>query len=162
MKKFISTCLLFILFVSVTPLFSLEETDRASIEKIIHDYTAAWNHHEGKGFADGFTDDASFVNIFGMTFSGKAEIEERHLKILQTIHRGSTLDILKTQFREVQPGLVIGLVHWKLDGFRYPGSDYNKPGDTHYGVFTQVFIITNDEWKITASQNTLIHQRTPS
>ena len=91
-----------------------------------------------------------------MHFSGKAEIEKRHIQILQTFLKGSTLEILRTQLREVQPGLVVAIVHWRCPGFRTPRSDLNKPGEVREGVFTQVFIHSGDKWEITASQNTLV------
>jgi uncharacterized protein (TIGR02246 family) len=136
--------------------FALEQTDRSAIQKVIQDYTDSWNLHGGKGFADGFTEDADFVNIFGGKFSGKAEIENRHIKIIQTIFKDSKFEILSTQLREVQPGVVTALVDWQLKGFRTPGSDMSLPGETRKGVFTQVFIRSGDAWKIAASQNTLM------
>lgn len=139
-----------------TCVFALEQADQAAIQGIIQSYTDAWNQQAGKGFADHFAEDADFVNIFGMHFSSRSEIEERHIKILQTFHKDSKLKISDVQFREVQPGLVIAVIHWVLDGFRYPGSDISKPGETRKGIFTQVFINLGKKWEITASQNTLI------
>ncbi len=138
--------------------FALETDDKKAIQEVIKSYTSAWNDHEGKGFGDSFTDEADFVNIFGMHFSGKAEIERRHIQILQTFSKESKLLILNTQLREVYPGLVIALVRWGVEGFRDPGSDMSLPGKTQEGIFTQVFIKQDGKWKITASQNTLFPQ----
>ena len=49
-------------------LSALEEADRSAIQAVIKDYTHAWNQNGGKGFSDGFTEDANFVNVFGMHF----------------------------------------------------------------------------------------------
>lgn len=136
--------------------FALEPADQDAIHTVIQTYTHAWNALGCKGFADGFTEDADFVNIFGMKFTGKEEIEERHVKILQTFFKGSKLEILATQLREVQPSFVIATVPWRLHGFRAPGSDNTLPGEVRDGIFTQVFIKSKDTWKITASQNTLV------
>lgn len=133
----------------------LDNADQKAIQEVINVYRDAWNQNEGKGFGDGFTEDADFVNIFGMHFSGKAEIEMRHVQILQSFLKNSILEIVDTQLREVQPGLVIAIVHWKLLGYRTPSSDMLKPSDTREGIFTQVFIHSNEKWEITASQNTM-------
>jgi uncharacterized protein (TIGR02246 family) len=145
--------LLFALF--VMPLFALSGGDQAAMEKVIADYTDSWNRFEGKGFGKDFTEDADFVNIFGMKFAGRQEIEERHVKILQTFYKGSNLEILKTEFREVQPEFVIANVYWRLYGCRPPGPDCTSPGETREGVFMQVFVRDGGKWAITASQNTM-------
>jgi uncharacterized protein (TIGR02246 family) len=131
---------------------ALQEMEQQAIQDIISGYTEAWNQKQGVGFADGFAEDADFVNIFGMHFSGKGEIVMRHKQILQNFLKGSTLEILSTQLREVYPGLVIALVRWRLEGFR---QSLNGPGETREGIFTHVFIYLGDRWEITASHNTL-------
>lgn len=134
--------------------FALEPADQAEIEKIILGYTDAWNHHEGKGFGDGFAENADFVNIFGMHFNGRAEIEDRHLKILQTFLKGSVLKILNVQLREVHPGLIVAIVPWSVDGFKNPKNP-SQPPQTREGIFTQIFVQSHNKWEIVASQNTL-------
>ena len=129
--------------------FALEKTDREAIEKVVADYTYAWNEQGCKGFANGFAPDADFVNIFGMKFSGKEEIESRHIHILRTILKDSKMEILKTCLREVQEGLVIATIYWQVKGFKI-----GEP--VRDGIFTQVFVRQGGKWEITASQNTLI------
>jgi uncharacterized protein (TIGR02246 family) len=136
--------------------FALEKADQSAIQQAIQSYTDSWNLRGGKGFADAFAENADFVNIFGMKFSGKEEIENRHIKIIQTFFKDSKLEILDTQLREVQPGLVIATVYWRLNGFRTPDADTNKPGEARNGVYTQVFINSGSRWEITASQNTMM------
>lgn len=136
-------------------LVALEPVDESAINRVIQDYTHSWNEKEGNGFADHYSEQADFVNIFGMKFCGKTEIENRHTTILQGLLKGSKLETLETTYREVQPGLVIATVFWKLNGFRTPGSDLKLPGEVREGVFTHVLVQTNGKWEITASQNTL-------
>lgn len=137
--------------------FALEMEDQLAIEEIIQGYTDSWNIHKGRGFGDGYAEDADFVNIFGMKFSGREEIEQRHIDIINSFFKGSKLEIVDSQLREVYPGLVIASVYWKLDGFRKPGSDPSSPGETRKGIYTQVFVQSDDKWEITASQNTLMN-----
>jgi uncharacterized protein (TIGR02246 family) len=136
---------------SLNSAFALEHADQSAIQNIIQEYTVSWNQKGGKGFAE----DADFVNIFGMHFSGKAEIEKRHIQILQSFLKGSTLEILDSSLREVQPGLVVALVKWKLLGYKNPPSHPDQSTTVREGIFTQIFIQSENNWIITASQNTL-------
>lgn len=150
------TALIILCFAIQTTGFALDDIDREAIQKVIDHYVEAWNFHECKGFGNDFTVDADFVNIYGMHFSGRAEIEERHVRIMQTFLKGSFFEVVKMQLREVQPGLVVAIVHWRVSGFRTPRSDMNKPAETREGLFSHVFIKNDDKWEITATQNTLI------
>ena len=110
----------------------------------------AWNVHGGHGFAENYSEDADFVNIYGMYFSGKPEIEERHVKILQTFLKGTNLKFEQIDLREVQPGCVIATARWDLDGVQKALNDIRK------GIFTFVFVKNQDKGEITAARNTLI------
>jgi uncharacterized protein (TIGR02246 family) len=134
--------------------FALEDSDNKAIHQMIEGITDAWNHHEGYGFGDHYAQDADFVNIFGMVFSGKQEIEERHIKILETFLKGSIFEVTDLKLREAKPEVVIALVQWKVSNIQKPGQD--QVSETMKGVFTHVFLKSHDKWEITASQNTLI------
>lgn len=155
MKKFSYLCAFFLILMHT--LAAIDNADRSKMEAVINGYIRAWNEYEGHGFADGYTDDADFVNIYGMHFTSKTEIEERHIRILQTFLKGSIFTALSTHFREVEPDLVLAFVHWSVEGFRSRNAP-NGPGETREGIFTHVFVKQNNEWKITAAQNTLMPQ----
>lgn len=146
MKKLVTLALAAMLL-NTTSIYSLEVQDESIIRQMIHNMAGAWNNHEGHGFAENYADNADFVNIFGMTFSGKDEIEIRHVRILETFLKGSKLEVVDVKLREATPDTVIAQVCWKVE---IPGKEGLK------GVFTHVMIRNNDTWEITASQNTLI------
>lgn len=151
MKKYLVLTLLTILS-NFSSLSALENSDYEEINQIIEHIANAWNDHEGQGFADDYAEDADFVNIFGMVFKGKSEIEVRHVKILQTFLKGSKFETVDFKLREVKPGLVIAHVYWKVSHVPKPNKDSS---DVMKGVFTHVFVKNQDNWEITASQNTL-------
>lgn len=157
MKSFLKICLF---LTCISPkIFALESEDKNSIEQVVKDYTYAWNFQAGRGFADNFSEDADFVNIFGMAFSGKKEIEERHILILDTFLKGSVFEVTGLKLREISQDMVVALVYWKLDGFRERGSDLNAPGEIRYGIFSHTFVKNDDDWEITVCQNTLMPKR---
>jgi uncharacterized protein (TIGR02246 family) len=139
-----------LVFLSAAAGCAFTPSDEAEIIRIIDSYTHAWNQQEGRGFGDDFAADATFVNIFGTPFVGREEIEARHVKILQTLFKNSTLQIQNVNLREIQPGLVIALVRWAVNPLTPVASLKVREG-----IFTQVFYRTDNQWKIVASQNTL-------
>lgn len=138
--------------------FTIEPADQSAIINVVQKWSNAWNHGAGTGIGDLYSENADFVNIFGLHFRGRAEIEARHVKILQTFLQGSTFSVTDTQLREVHPDLVIGVICWKVDGFHIPGQDMNTPGETRHGTFTHVFINRESGWEITATHNALMRQ----
>lgn len=130
--------------------------DRTTIEQVIQDHESSWNLNECRGFGKDYSENATFINIFGMQFAGSEEIEKRHIQILQTFLKNSKFTVLEISLREVHPELVIANVHWQLTNFHMPKTDLSKPGETKEGMFTHVFVKNREAWKIESSQNTLL------
>lgn len=153
MKKRISFFLLIIASIS-SSIFALDTSDHKAINQIIEHFTDAWNYHAGQGSADYYCQDADFVNIFGMAFAGKQEIEERHIKIHESFLKGSIFEVTDLRLREAKSDVVIGHVYWKVSNIQKPGKD--PLNEIMKGVFTHVFLKNQDKWEITATQNTPI------
>lgn len=133
---------------------AFEEVDQQAIKGVIQQYADSWSCKTGEGLGDCFTENADFVNIFGMQFTGKNNIEERHKSVLETFLKGSTFEIIDSSFREVHSGVVIAIVKWKIHGYCLPSSIQTKV--VRDGITTYVFIHGNKKWLITSCQNTLI------
>jgi len=154
MRKFHAVFLLLFLF-CVQSSFALNEKDEKKITNIIHGYVDSWNKTSGRGFADNFSMDSNFINIFGMHFHGKEAIQNRHNQIHDTFLKDSTFTITNLEISEVNPNLVMAFVRWKVDGFQKPGSREDEPKKTIEGIFSHVFVGHKDTWEITSTQNTL-------
>lgn len=124
-------------------MFALDTSDHKKINQIIEHFTNAWNYHEGRGSADYYEQDADFVNIFGMAFAGKQEIETRHIKIHESFLKGSTFEVTDLRLREAKPGVVIAHVYWKVSNIQKPGKD--PLNETMKGIFTHVFLKNQDK-----------------
>lgn len=135
--------------------FALEQIDESAIQGLIKEYTVSWNQKSGEGFGNVFTQDADFVNIFGNHYYGREEIEQRHIKILNSFLKASTFTVTNVELREVQPGLVIGHVNWKVEKPTNQKSKHKGLGKSMEGIFSHVFVKQADQWEITATQNTL-------
>src|ERR1700722_13014475 len=102
------------MFALTSSLYALSTPDQQKINNIIAHITHAWNEQQGHGFADNYAQKADFVNIYGMVFEGKEEIETRHLKILETLFKNSTFEVADINLHEFKPGVVIAHVKWKV------------------------------------------------
>lgn len=135
-------------------LSALDTNDHKTINQIVEHFTNAWNEYAGQGSGDYYSQDADFVNIFGMAFAGKQEIEERHVQILESFLKGSIFEVTNLRFREAKPGVVIAHVYWKVSNIQKPGKDLHN--EMMKGIFTHVFLKNQDKWEIIATQNTPI------
>jgi len=128
---------------------ALDQKSEESIKEIIQNYIDCWNNHSGRGFADHFSENADFINIFGMHLHGKVAIQKWHDEILNTFLKGSTFTLTELKLREVQPGLVLAFVRWEVEGICS-----GEGREVVNGIFSHVFIHHEDSWKITATQGT--------
>lgn len=144
-----------LLFLSATSsMLALDTTDHEVINQTIEHFSNAWNYHGGQGSADYYAEDADFINIFGMAFAGKQEIETRHIKIHETFLKGSTFEVIDVKLREASPEVVIAHVYWKVSNVQKPRKDLVN--ESMKGVFTHVFLKNHEKWEIIATQNTPI------
>lgn len=148
MKQVLNLSLFFIL--SFSALSAFGEKDYNEIDNIIKHFTYAWNECEGKGSADFYDEDADFVNIFGVAFTGKDEIEARHVKIHESFLKGSIFKVIETKTRRAKSDVAITHVHWQVTEIQIPGKEEME------GIFTHTLIKNKGRWKIVATQNTLI------
>lgn len=150
MKKYLALTLAMLSFASFT--FALEPQDEKEITEAIEHFTFTWNHQTGRGLADFYTEDADFVNIFGNAFSGKQNIEERHVSILEGFLKGSFFEVTKIRLREAKPDVVVAHTYWKVTHIKNPNSPSEEA--SLKGIFTHIMLKNNGKWEITSSQNT--------
>ncbi len=144
---------------ALTPnLHSTPRVDHSADTKAIRDLEArwreGWNRHDISALANLFTDDADFVTVIGKWCKGKKEFYDYHVRLHQVMFRDSVWKTTNTQIRFVKPDVAIVHVNWGITGDRNAdGTPRGKPRD---GIFTQVMVKQNGQWRIAASQNTNI------
>jgi uncharacterized protein (TIGR02246 family) len=122
------------------------------IETVISAVVEAWNRHDMKAYAAQFTEDADFVNVLGMHFRGRPQIEAVHVDLHRTIFRNSNLRAASTTVRPVNEQVALAHVAWEMTGADgLPG--WNVP-ELRKGMMSLVLVRTGDRWLITAAQNT--------
>jgi uncharacterized protein (TIGR02246 family) len=124
----------------------------SGIETVVTAVVGAWNRHDMKAYSALFTEDADFVNVVGMHFRGRPQIEAVHLDLHRTIFRNSNLRAVSTTVRSLNDQVALAHVAWEMTGAEgLPG--WNVP-ELRKGMMSLVLVRTGDRWLITAAQNT--------
>lgn len=124
-------------------------SDSTSVASLAERFIAAWNRHDLNAFGGLFTTDAEFVNVVGLWWRGRQQIQAAHAHSHATFFRDSVLDgeIASLKFLSDDVGLVH--IRWTLSGHLDP--DGTK-GTTRKGILV-LTAIRSDDWMIAAAQN---------
>lgn len=120
-------------------------------EAVAEGFAAAWNRHDMKAFAALFADRADFVNVIGLHWRGRDEIERAHAEIHATRMKASHLTVLGRSARLLRPGVAVVHADWELAGDT--GLD-GKALPPRRGILSFVVVQAADGWRIESGQNT--------
>lgn len=158
-------CLALLLLTS--PLFGCDATSRpangalpaeTSIRRALAEQADAWNRHDAKGWSASFADDADFVNVMGMLFQGRAEIERRHADLFGSIFARSQVVVTTRKVRSVGATAAVAETDYELRNYdRLPSGI--RPTDADGTLRTRlkyVWELTPSGWRIVSAQNTAV------
>lgn len=52
--------------------------EEIALSSVVSRFIKAWNSHDMKAFANLFTEDADFVNVIGLWWKGRGDIQKQH------------------------------------------------------------------------------------
>ena len=113
---------------------------------------AAWNAGDGNAFGAPYRQDASFVTIRGELNHGE-EIAAGHAQILASIYQGSTNRMELLEAQRVSDDVIVATSRNTLEAPQGPLAGVNA------AMSTSVLVRSGDEWRIAATQNTLVGAR---
>ena len=117
-------------------------------------FRAAWMARDASMLANLFAEDADFVNVVGLWWGKREQIEEAHAYGFRRIFADSTLRVGRTQLRRMGDVAVIH-ARFTLDGQRAPNG---QPLGVRRTVMTFVMSRREGGWLCVAAQNTDIHE----
>lgn len=120
-----------------------------SIPKI---FTEAWNNKDAQKIASLFDQEAEFVNVTGLWWHNREDIEKAHAYGLGTIFKHSTLSLVRTKVNYLADHIAVVLAKMKLSG-QTPIGDVSRPGERR-NIFTFVVHKTGEKWVCASAQNT--------
>jgi len=126
---------------------SEEEAVRAIGARLIE----TWNAHDMKAFAQLHTDDAEFVNVYGMWWTGRPRIQAEHEATHATVFRKSHLTATEVRVKFLRTDVASLHMRWDLTGLALPNG---QPIPDRKGVLVYILVKDGGEWRIAVGQNT--------
>lgn len=126
-------------------------SDENAIRAIGARAVEAWNAHDMRSFAALFREDAEFVNVYGMWWTGRWRIRAEHEATHATIFRRSHLSATEMRVKLLRPDVASLHMLWHLTGLALPNGQA-LPDRT--GVLVCFLAKDAGEWGIAVGQNT--------
>lgn len=123
----------------------------ATVAHVVNAFAETWNRHDMDAFAELFAEDAEFVNVVGIWWKGRPEIQRAHELTHQTMFRSSRLSIRDIATRFPVPGIAIARCCWTLEGHVSP-EGHALPARN--GILVHTLQKIAGTWRIIDSQNT--------
>ena len=114
-------------------------------------FAEAWNAKDAQALASLFAEDADFVNVVGLWWHSRADIDRAHHYGLSTFFRDSYISARHVTVRRVGDSVSIVHTRWKLTG------QVGKGGETledRFAIMVFVAERSPEGWIIRAAQNT--------
>ena len=155
MRHATSTLLLLLLIYSNGVFADSRDREEKAIRHLVERWDSAWNKHDMQAMATLLTDDADFVNVAGLHWKGKTQIEREHAERHKTNLKNSISVTRNVEIQLLSAHFALVHVDWGMSG----DTDFDgTPRNPREGVFTWLMEKENGAWLIRAAQNT---NRTP-
>jgi uncharacterized protein (TIGR02246 family) len=154
------TCLLVLaLLLGTSRTFAqLSPADEAAVRRTVTRMTTNFQNHRFADMATYTTPDVSWVNIVGMWWRGRAQVQQAHQQIFDTIFKGVAFTPGRATVRSIAPGVALVNLYCHTGAFYPPdGIDHgtNKEGDAD-DLLTLVLVKKQGQWLLAAGQNTVV------
>jgi uncharacterized protein (TIGR02246 family) len=154
------TCLLILALVLGTSraFAQLSPADEAAVRRTVTRLTTNFQNHHFADMAAYTTPDVSWVNIVGMWWRGRAQVQQAHQQIFDTIFKGVAFTPGRATVRGIAPGVAVVNMYCHVGAFYPPdGIDHgsNKEGDDD-NLLTLVLVKKQGNWLLAAAQNTVV------
>jgi uncharacterized protein (TIGR02246 family) len=125
--------------------------DATAVQAVGAAFVDNWNRHDMNSLGGLFTADAQFVNVIGLWWHGRAEIQKEHEALHATRMRRSHLVATDSIVHLLGPDVAVLIQRWQLTG------DTGIDGVTlpmRRGIMTLVTVREGASWQIASAQNT--------
>ncbi|WP_171181285.1 SgcJ/EcaC family oxidoreductase [Ruegeria sp. HKCCD8929] len=120
-------------------------------EDIARLFAEAWNARDARALASLFAEDADFVNVVGLWWHNRDDIERAHAYGLSTFFRASMISARRVKVRWIGGDAAIVHTRWKLTG------QIGKDGemlDDRIAIMVFVAKLSDEGWTVLAAHNT--------
>ena len=152
MKNFLVTITLSLLSCI---LFAQDKTDEQAIKNQLTAMFTSWNNHNYDDMKNYTTDDVDWVNVVGMWWKGRKEVQFAHQETHKIMFKNTALEQKQTTIRFITPDVAI--VHLVSYHGETTTPDGSKGGNTD-DLATLVFLKKDGKWLITAGENVRVNE----
>ncbi len=136
-------------------LFAQGNKDEQAIKNQLQAFLTSWNNHNFDDMKAYTTDDVEWVNVVGMWWKGRKEVQFAHQAYHNTMFKHVALEQKLATVRFITPDVAIAHVVWHYGEFTTP--DGSKQGNTD-DIATLVYIKKNGKWLLTAGENVPVNE----
>ena len=111
---------------------------------------ASWNKHDFSDMKNYIAGDCDFVNIVGMHWKGREDIQYAHQTYHDQFFKNTSMEKRSVTIRLLKPNIAIALLNWHIG--KYDAPDGSIRGDND-DLATMIFEKRNGKWLLTASEN---------
>ena len=121
-----------------------------AIEAQIDAFINSWNKHDFSDMKNYIAEDCDFVNIVGMHWKGREDIQYAHQAYHEQFFKNTLMEKRSVTIRFLKPDVAITHLLWHIGAFTPP--DGSKRGDND-DLASLVFVKRKGIWVITAMEN---------
>jgi uncharacterized protein (TIGR02246 family) len=108
---------------------TITDSAGAKVKAVLDGWEAAWNASDMTAMWQLTTDDVHWVNVVGMHWRGKAEVQKAHQVYFDLMFKDRSCKLDEIESIESLPGgAFVAVVRWSMGGFRRPNGMMRPPG----------------------------------
>ena len=108
---------------------AIDDSVRAKVKAVLGQWEAAWNASDMNAMWQLATDDVHWVNVVGMHWRGKTEVQKAHQAYFDLLFKDRSCKLDAIESIEPLPGgAFVAVVRWSMGGFRRPTGQMRPPG----------------------------------
>ncbi|MBD2724008.1 SgcJ/EcaC family oxidoreductase [Hymenobacter armeniacus] len=139
----------------------LPAADEAAIRQVLRRVDANYTDHKFADMAAYTTPDVSWVNIVGMWWQGRPQVQLAHQQIFDSIFKSVPFKQGKVAMRAITPEVALVNVYYEVGAFYPPDGvnrGTNKMGDDQ-NLLSLIMVKKQGKWLLTAGHNTVVDAR---
>ena len=125
-------------------------TDEIAVEKQIDAFIASWNNHDYSDIANYSTEDSDWVNIVGMWWKNRKEVQFAHQVYHEMMFKNVKLTKNWVHTRKISADVIIAHAGTKVGAFTTPDGTQKREADN---IALLVFVKKGNKWLLTAAEN---------
>src|SRR5260370_28565833 len=112
-----------------TTMAAINDSAGVKVKAVLDAWEAAWNASDMTAMWQLATDDVHWVNVVGMHWRGKAEVQKAHQVYFDLLFKDRSCKLDEIESIESLPGgAFVAVVRWSMGGYRRPTGVMRPPG----------------------------------